>query len=510
MEEAVKHDTTETKTDKSDIYNQKGKLKPVQTAIAVVVLAAAVFGGVRYWMYASQYTSTDDAAVSNDVVQIAPQVSGTVKHVYVTDNQAVKAGELIAVLDDATYKATVQQKQADLDAAIAQAKGAGVGVALASEIGNAQIQQAQGMIGQAESGINSAIADVDKGKAAVMNASALYRSAQSGINTAKAALNAAKSNHRKAADSIDSAMAALQGAEAGVHAAEAVYDKAKADVARSEQLVERGAISRQLHDADIAAERTAKAQLDNAKAVVSQRQADLNSAKAQVESAQAAIEQANAQLSGAVDQAAASHTGIVQASAQYNSVKQNVAQAKAKHSQAMGQLSQAQTAPRQVAVSETAVLQAKAKIEQAKAALDAAKLQLSYTRIYAPISGKVSKKSVEEGALVQVGSPLMAILPEGNVWVTANFKETQMKGMADGKEAKISIDSLPGKQFVGHVDSIASGTGSTFALLPPDNATGNFVKVVQRIPVKIVFNAGQSGMNSIRAGMSVNVSVKTK
>jgi membrane fusion protein (multidrug efflux system) len=166
-------------------------------------------------------------------------------------------------------------------------------------------------------------------------------------------------------------------------------------------------------------------------------------------------------------------------------------------------LSQAKTAPTQVAVSQSARVQAEAKVEQARASLKDAQLKLSYCRIYAPIDGRVSKKSVEVGELVQPGTPLMAIVENEGLWVIGNYKETQLSKVVPGQKAVIEVDALRGQRFTGRVDSIAAATGSTFALLPPENASGNFTKVVQRVPVKIVLDSGQPGLERLRGGMSV-------
>jgi membrane fusion protein (multidrug efflux system) len=144
-----------------------------------------------------------------------------------------------------------------------------------------------------------------------------------------------------------------------------------------------------------------------------------------------------------------------------------------------------------------------------KAALENARIQLDYARIIAPINGRISKKTVEIGQYVQPGTPLMTIIPDQDIWVEANFKETQLADVRAGDPTTIEVDGLPGKVFKGHVDSISAGTGATFALLPPDNATGNFTKVVQRIAVKVVFETGQPDLNQLRAGMSVVTTIST-
>ncbi len=171
-------------------------------------------------------------------------------------------------------------------------------------------------------------------------------------------------------------------------------------------------------------------------------------------------------------------------------------------------MAQARTAPGQVEESKSAQEQAKAKVEQARAALDAARLQLSYTRIFAPVDGRVSKKDVDVGSLVEPGTPLIAMVVSGDPWVAANFKETQLDGVRLDARRRSSLMTLPGHVFKAHVDSLSPGTGSTFALLPADNATGNFTKVVQRVPVKIVLEPGQPGADQLSVGLSVIARVK--
>jgi membrane fusion protein (multidrug efflux system) len=148
-------------------------------------------------------------------------------------------------------------------------------------------------------------------------------------------------------------------------------------------------------------------------------------------------------------------------------------------------------------------------VEQARAAVEQAALELSYTRIYAPESGRVTRKVAEEGAYVQVGQALMVIVPS-QVWVVANFKETQLTSMRPGQPVEITVDAYPDKVFIAHVDSIQAGTGARFSLLPPENATGNYVKVVQRIPVKIVFDEPPDPNHLLGPGMSAVPVVKIK
>lgn len=149
-----------------------------------------------------------------------------------------------------------------------------------------------------------------------------------------------------------------------------------------------------------------------------------------------------------------------------------------------------------------------AQIAQSKAEVKAAELDVSYTHLVAPTNGAVTRKSVEPGEYVQVGQRLLAVVPT-NVWVTANFKETQLENIRPGMTVKVHVDAYPKLQFTGHVDSIQSGSGARFSLLPPENAVGNFVKVVQRVPVKILFDKLPGGSRTLGPGMSVVPSVRT-
>jgi membrane fusion protein (multidrug efflux system) len=183
--------------------------------------------------------------------------------------------------------------------------------------------------------------------------------------------------------------------------------------------------------------------------------------------------------------------------------------AKAKIEQARASVEQARANHKQVSIRQADALAAEAAVAQAKANLEAAELQLSYTTIVAPIDGVVTKKSVESGQVVQPGQGLLVLIPLHDVWVTANFKETQLEKVRPGQKAEIDVD-MYGETFTGHVDSIAGATGSRLSLLPPENATGNFVKVVQRIPVKIVLDPIPPEKAVLRPGMNVVATIITK
>jgi membrane fusion protein (multidrug efflux system) len=170
---------------------------------------------------------------------------------------------------------------------------------------------------------------------------------------------------------------------------------------------------------------------------------------------------------------------------------------------------QANTAPQQVAVSQAQAQTAGATIDQLRAEVAQAELELSYTKVYAPATGRVTRKSVDEGILVQPGQVLLAVV-QGDVWVTANFKESQLGRLQPGQYVDINVDAYPDKVFKAHIDSIQAGTGARFSLLPPENAAGNYVKVVQRVPVKIVFDEVPDQRHLLAPGMSVVPEVKVK
>jgi membrane fusion protein (multidrug efflux system) len=171
---------------------------------------------------------------------------------------------------------------------------------------------------------------------------------------------------------------------------------------------------------------------------------------------------------------------------------------------------QYKAAQQQVGTSRNQLKVANTGVSQRQVDIDYANLQLSYTTIKSPTAGTTSKKSVQIGQLVQPGQTLFSVVNEGSTYITANFKETQLDNLKNGQKVKIEVDAYPDLELEGTVYNFSPATGARFSLLPPDNATGNFVKVVQRVPVKIKINAGKDTLAKLRAGMSVNVSVTTK
>ena len=206
------------------------------------------------------------------------------------------------------------------------------------------------------------------------------------------------------------------------------------------------------------------------------------------DAARSAADSAAAQLSAAQKKAATAQAQVVEAQSRVL--------------QAQGVIQTAQTAPQQIASAQAQVKTAQAMVTEAQAELTAAQQQLSYTTITARVAGRVTRKSVQPGQYVEAGQTICAIV-EPNVWVTANFKETQLTHMHQGQLVDIWVDAYPGRSFRGRVASIQAGTGARFSLMPPENATGNFVKVVQRVPVKITFTEDPAAQQLLGPGMSV-------
>jgi membrane fusion protein (multidrug efflux system) len=270
-------------------------------------------------------------------------------------------------------------------------------------------------------------------------------------------------------------------------------------------------------------ESAAQADVENARAGIAAARQQYDAANAQLVQAQAnnvkaqndlvrykqlvdKQEISEQQYDQAVAAAKASAATVDAARANASAAQQQVTQAQAKFAQTQANLRATQTVPQQMAVTRSKAQSAQAQAERYKAELEQAQLNLQYTTIVAPVSGVVTQRSVEVGQNVSVGQELMKLVNLDDIWVTANFKETQLRHMQVGQRATIAVDAT-GKEYKGHVQSIAGASGAITSLLPPENATGNYVKVVQRIPVKITFDAGETKQHVLRPGMSVEPKV---
>jgi membrane fusion protein (multidrug efflux system) len=384
------------------------RTRPYLILGGVVGVVLAGYLGVRY---ATQgHESTDDAQVAVDMVPISARVGGAILTLPVTDNQPVKAGDLLAQIDPVEYENKIKQSEALLLAAKAQADAA-----------DAQV--------------------------AIMDASS-----RGGLSTARAALSGTTA-------SVAGADAQIQAARAYVAKTQADADKAENDLRRAQALRKDDAIP--------------QAQVDS-----------LTSAAA---GARAAVAQAQAQLAAAEDGKRSAQTRIAEAE---------------------GRVVQSSPVEAQRAAAKANADLAHARVSSAEAALEEARLQLSYTRIVAPRDGHVSRVAVRAGQLVQPAQTITNVLPDAT-FLTANFKETQVGEIRQGQMATVVLDAFPKRTFTAKVDSIAFGTGAQFSLLPPDNASGNFVKVVQRVPVKLVWIDLPSDVR-LEAGLSADVTVHLK
>lgn len=300
-------------------------------------------------------------------------------------------------------------------------------------------------------------------------------------------------------------------------------DKARADLANAEATARSLNISVPITSVSTSSQLTFSASdVDNANAGIIAAEKQLAAADAQVEEAQAndlkaqddlarykrlvAHQNVSEQIYDQALAAAKAGTATVAAArANEAAAQQAVQQARNRLSQAEANQRAAQTGPQQVASTHARALAAVADVQQKRAALEQAELNLQYTKIVAPVSGEVNK-NVVVGLNVQPGQQLLTIVPLGEVWITANFKETQLKRMKPGQKAEVEVDSN-GHTYKAHVDSIAGATGPLFSVLPPENATGNYVKVVQRVPVKLVLDPGENRDHQLRPGMSVEPKV---
>lgn len=289
----------------------------------------------------------------------------------------------------------------------------------------------------------------------------------SATSAAEAQVIWAESDYARAKADLERASSAdLAYVRAGVVAAQARNDRAQADLNRMKPLVDKEEISALQYDSYLAAARVAASDLLAAQEKLRAAGQDLDTKKAVVAAAKAKVEQSRAALA------------------------------------------EARASQQQVKIQVANVSSASAGVAQARAALEAAELQLSYTTIAAPVDGVVTHKSVEVGQILQQGQGMLTLVPLHDVWITANFKETDLAKVHPGQRADIQLD-ITGQTIAGRVDSIAGATGARLSLLPPENATGNFVKVVERIPVKIVFDTLPRGV-LIRPGMNVNATIFTK
>jgi len=369
---------------------------------SAALLGLASFFGYRAYQHLSTHEETDDAYVTGHLHQVSSRLDGTVERVLVDDNEHVRKGQVLVLLDARDYKAQADQALANLEQAERHARAAQSSISFQSTTALGQDTNARGSI-------DNAVAAISRSQAEVREA-----------------------------------RANIQSAHANMAAKEAELQRAAADYQRFESLEREGAISTSQRDA---------AKRDYLVALETR-----NSARNAITEASERVEQA----------------------------RQNVTTSRAELTKAEAQAQLAKASALQTQVTERQYQTDLAAVAGAKAALNAAQLNLSYTRILAPTAGRIGKKTVEAGQRVEPGQPLLTIVAD-DPWVVANYKETQLKNMRRGQKVAIKIDSFPDHEFEGTVLSFSPASGASFAVLPSDNATGNFTKIVQRVPVKILF-----------------------
>jgi membrane fusion protein (multidrug efflux system) len=420
--------------------------------ISALLVLAALIWGVRYLGYARAHETTDDARVDADTVTVTSKIQERVAQILVDTDQPVRKGQIIIRLDDTDERAALSQAQAALAAQRAQARAAQENVALTRAQVQAQAQQGAG-------GVTAA-------RSAIQNAQAQTQSAQQQADAARSA--------------IAQAQAQVQVAQAGVPAARAALNRANADLARYTALVRTGDIASQQLDAQRAAQA-----------------------------------QAAAQYQAALENVTAAQTGVAQAQARYTAALATTSAAGAGVGAQQGQLQTAQGRltesdnPYRVSTTQAQADAAYAQTGSLKAQVQAAQDRVGYTVIRSPIDGVVGAKNVAIGAAVAPGQSLMTIVPNTGIYVTANYKETQLGDVRVGQPVDIKVDAYKGVTFEGTVTAIAPASQNTFSLVPAQNATGNFVKVTQRLPVRIT-PKNLPKDKPLRVGMSVETSIAVK
>lgn len=427
-------------------------LRPLIFVTAAVVVLMLLFWLLRYFSYARVHQSTDDARIDASQVSVTSKLTERVASIFVATNQPVRRGQLLIQLDDTDERARVSQAQAAVDAQRATAAAARADVALMAQTQQAQSQQGQGGI----------------------------QTARANIASAQQQAYAAQQQVPVSAAGVEVAVAQLRAAQSGVPGAREGLVRALADLRRTQSLVSTGDLPR--------------AQLDAARAAAEQARSQFNIAADQVSVARSNVYSAHEKVSAQ------------QASA--NSTAQTIGVAQGSLTTAAGRL-QESNAPDRIAATQAQASAALASVGNLNAQLQLAKNQLAGTRITAPTEGYIGQKNVEIGQTVAPSSTLITIIPAHDIFITAFYKETQVGGMRPGQPVDIKIDAYKGAVFRGHVLSINPASQNTYSIVPPQNASGNFIKVTQRIPVKISIDRPDSNL-PLRPGMSVETSVKVR
>ena len=453
--------------------------------LILVAIGAAILYTVHFFSYAGAHPSTDDAYVQGDTTIISAKIFGRVSRVPVRGYQHVHKGELLVELDPVDAHIAVQQAEAALASTKAQ-------VAQAQAAFIAQQAQTTAALAQARAADTAAQAHIPQTQTSVTLQEGQL-AAQ--LDQAQAALGSAEAQILTARAQATAAAAQVKTARAGVVAALAARERSRRDYTRSQALVAQGAISAQQLDTDKANFEVAEASYQAALAKLTADEDRQHAAASQV----AVFQHAAAQAKANVDLVRANQ-------AQVPIKRQDVAAAIADRAQTTAAIENARSGFAVVKQREAQVAAARAAVAQAQAQLAAARQQLAYTSVVAPGDAVVgSDIPVQPGQVVQPGQTLLTLVFASSKWVQANFKETQLGRVRVGQQATVRVDLL-GLTFHGHVERLGPATGAALAVLPPQNATGNFTKVIQRVPVRIAL---EDAPDTLQVGLSVEATVDT-
>ncbi len=463
------------------IEPEKPKRSRLPVYAVAGIIGALLIGGLGWWLYSRRFEKTDDAFVEGNISLISPQINSHVKKIYVKENQFVKKGDVLIELDSREAEANYERAKASLQTAEARKSKAAASFGMTQKTSQAGLTQASSNYSAAQNTVEQTRIASD--------------SKLNSIEQAKNQMQTAEANLRQIEAQIPAAEATLEQTEAQVPAAQIKFENATAEYKRSQQLFEHGDISKQDLERDNRFLSDAQATKIAAQKQVNVAQAQLNALKSQVEVEKSRLNE--------------SKNNVVAAENNYRESLSQINIAASQADESKGKMLGADVLPEQQAIGDSELKTAEAEVAQAQAALNQAELTLSYTKIYAPQDGYVSKPTVVEGQLVQPDQALMSISLPG-IWIIANFKETQIERIQIGQPVDIYIDAYPSTTFHGKVESFQVGTGSRFSVLPSENASGNFVKVVQRIPVKIVFDTIPEDKYLLFPGMSVTPKVHVR
>lgn len=380
--------------------------------VLVIVGVAGLAAGLGYWSHARHFEDTDDAQVDGDISNVSSRVSGTLSAVKVVENQFVKEGDVLAVIDSADWLVSLEEARAHVAEAQAQLDADDPSVPITKSSNRSALTSAQSDLSGARAGLSAARKEVEQIRFQLAQASANDKTAQ-------------------------------------------------IELQRSEKLVTGGAVSQSDHDLHV------------------------NSAAAST----ASVDALTRSLAAAEDRVVQQQAQVVAIESHLNEVQSN--------------------APRHLAAREAIAALRQASLNVAKAQLAQAEKNVSYTSILAPVSGIIAKKAAAVGDHVAPGQVVFAISQTESLWITANFRETQLKAMQPEQPASVHVDALE-LDLRGRVESVGGATGSRLSVFPPENASGNYVKVVQRIPVRIRLDPGQAGADRLRIGMSVEPMVTVR